>query len=167
VIGTLPLTLPPVVDTLGKRIDGVAVGGPSSPSFELSLEYAKAFPDLKRFIGSNFSTAFTDGVEAVLRALEAVDAELADDQRRFQAALAKVELGTSREDHVTLDERRQAVGATWLGRLQSKGPFQVKPLKTVQNVEQTFKGYFDPSAPPASTNAIPCKRGNPPPWARS
>ena len=88
-----------------------------------------------------------------------------DQQPRFQAALASVELGTSREDHVRL-ERRQAVGANWLGLLQSKGPFPLKPFTTIENVEQTFNGYFDPSAPPPSTNTIPCKRGNPPPWAR-
>jgi hypothetical protein len=167
VIGTLPLTLPPVAQTLGARLDGVAVGGPASPSWELSAKYATAFPDLERFIGSNFSTTFTDGVEAVLRALEAVNADLADHQRRFQKALAKVELGTSGVDHVRLDERRQAVGGTLLTRLAHKDAFPMKFFRTIENVEQTFNGYFDPSAPPASTNAIPCKRGNPPPWARS
>jgi YVTN family beta-propeller protein len=165
VIGTLPLTLPPVAETLGKRLDGVVIGGPGTPSWELSAKYATTFPDLT-LLGTTFGLAYADGVEAVLRALEAVDADLADHQRHFQAALANVELGTSREDHVRLDQRRQAVGATWLGRIQTEGRFPTKSLKTIENVEQTFNGYFDPSAPAPSTNTIPCKRGNPPPWAR-
>ena len=164
VIGTLPLTLPPVAETLGERLDGVVVGGPASPSWELSVKYATTFPDL--VLGWTFDQVFADDMEAVLRALEAVDADLSDDQRRFQAALANVELGTSREAQIRLDERRQAVGATWLARFQHKGRDPTRFFKTIEDVEQTFNGYFDPNAPPPSTNTIPCKRGNPPPWAR-
>ena len=163
VIGTIPLTLPPVVETLGKRLDGVVVGAPLTPSWRLSAKYAPRFPDVDlEFL---FTTTFADGMEAVLRALEAIDADLSDDQRRFQAALANVELGIPGDDPLTLDERRQAIGTIGHSRIQHDGR-GASVFKTVENVEQTFNGYFDPSAPPPSTNAVPCKRGNPPPWTR-
>jgi len=167
VIGTILLTLPPIPETLGERIDGIVVGLGHSPSNPPSARFAKTFPDLAELGRTNFGFYFTDAMEAVLRGLEAVDAGLSDEQRRFQSALAEVELGTPGVDHITLDERRQAIGTTALLELRytrTGGP--TKFLRAVEDVEQTFNGYFDPSGPPPSTNTIPCRRGNPPPWAR-
>jgi branched-chain amino acid transport system substrate-binding protein len=112
---------------------------------------------------------YTDAVEAVIRALDAVDGDVSDGQRRFQRALGSLQLETPTTGHIRLDERRQAIGSTYLIQFEfdRKGKLGFKTLSVARNVEQTFNGYFRPDAPPPTTNAVPCRHGNPPPWTRS
>ncbi len=55
-------------------------------------------------------------MEAVLQALEKVHGDLSNGERRFQAALAKVELDAP-NGHIRLDGNRQAIGASYLNRI--------------------------------------------------
>ena len=72
-------------------------------------------------------------MEAVLQALEAVDGDLSDGQRRFQAALAEVELDIPTLGHIRLDERRQAIGPNYLIQYQQdeKGALIPKTIRTI------------------------------------
>lgn len=105
---------------------------------------------------------------AVVEALEQVGGDLSDGQRRFQAALARVELPDAPSGPVRLDERRQAIAPAYLARFerQDDGSFAGLPFRTIANVEQTFGGYFTPDSPPPGRDSPECRRGNPPAWAR-
>jgi branched-chain amino acid transport system substrate-binding protein len=104
-------------------------------------------------------------MEAVGLALEAVDGDLSDGQSRFQAALADIELDAP-NGHLRLDGNRQAIGPNYLQRV-TKTPtgLTMRTHATLPDVEQTFNGYFDSSAP-LSRDAIECRPGDPPAWAR-
>ena len=169
-IGTILLTVPPVPETLGERLEGVVLGAPddteTSSAKAFAAKFGATFPDLA---GQPFFWAafYADSMEAVLQALETVDGDLLEDSGRFQAALAEVELDTPTAGHIRLDERRQAVGTTYLVQFgYEKRQITYKTLSVAKDVEQTFNGYFSPDDPPPTTNDIECKRGNPPPWAR-
>jgi YVTN family beta-propeller protein len=169
-IGSIGLTVPPIPETLGRRLDGVVFGAPDHTETPTAGRYAatfkRAFPELGEAFFWN--TMFTDGVEAVLRAFEAVDGDLSGSRRRFQQALASLELDTPTTGHIRLDERRQAVGPNYLIRFGHKGKqLSFKTLSVARNVEQTFGGYFRPGDPLPVTNVIPCRHDKPPPWARS
>jgi YVTN family beta-propeller protein len=169
-IGSIGLTVPPIPETLGRRLDGVVFGAPDDTETPAAKQYAarfrRAFPELGE--GFFWNAMFTDGVEAVLRAFEAVDGDLSGGQRRFQRALASLELDTPTTGHIRLDERRQAIGPNYLIRFDVEGKsLTFKTLAVARDVEQTFGGYFRPGDALPATNTIPCKLGNPPPWARS
>jgi YVTN family beta-propeller protein len=175
VIGGFVMGFPEIADALGDRLNGVAfadkpgLGDPSRPEWvEYLSDFERAFPKLAAFAGFPTAVAYYNSMEAALEALEAVDGDLSGGQRRFQAALAHVELDAPEGD-IRLDERRQAVGSSFVIQLQldRRGKLNWKPLRTVENVEQTFNGYFRPGDPPPGKDTIECKHGNPPPWARS
>jgi branched-chain amino acid transport system substrate-binding protein len=170
-IGSILLTVPPLPETLGQRLEGVVFGAPDdteTPSAkDFDSRFSKAFPKLAGQ-GFFFGAMYTDGMDAVLQALEAVDGNLSGGQQRFQSALASLELDTPTTGHVRLDERHQAIAPAYLIQFGYKGgQLTYKTLSVARDVEQTFGGYFRPEDPPPSTNTIECKHGNPPPWARS
>jgi branched-chain amino acid transport system substrate-binding protein len=161
----------PLVEVLGERLVGIVGAGPdlftsSSPAWDAYLsDFDESFPDLAGYGATPFADSYYVAMQAILEALEAVDGDLSDGQRRFQAALAGIELD-SPIGHIRLDERRQAIAPIYLFKLQTDAEGQLvwKPLRTVENVEQTFNGYFTPDDPPPGKDTIECKRGSPPPW---
>ena len=170
VIGTILLTLAPVQEALGERLDGVVFGAPDDTETPAAKDYVarfdEAFPDLAGQ-GYFFGAFYSDSMEAVLRALEAVKGDLSGGQQQFQAALAAIELDTPTTGHIRLDERRQAIGPAYLIQfVYDKGKLTYKTLSVAEDVEETFNGYFRPDDPPPSTNTIECKHGDPPPWTR-
>jgi YVTN family beta-propeller protein len=173
-VGNFVVGFSDIADALGERLSGVVfVDNPGLGDSRLAWvayisDFGKAFPRLAEFGGFPNSVVYRNSMEAVAEALEAVDGDLSGGQRRFQAALAKVELDAP-DGHIRLDERRQAIGSSFLiqWRTNKKGKLTWKPVRTVENVEQTFNGYFRPGDPPPGRDTIVCKRGNPPPWTRS
>jgi len=130
--------------------------------------FARAFPTIPPASAlAPLAIPFHDGVEAALRALERVDGDLSNSQRRFRDALARVRL-ESPTGRLRLDGNRQAIVPNYLTRVttDAQGKPAMTTMKVVPNVEQTFGGYFEPGGPPPSRIAPGCKKGNPPPWAR-
>jgi len=169
-IGSIQLTVPPIPETLGGRLDGIVLGAPDDTETASSKgflsKFGAAFPELAGQ-GFFFGAAYADSMEAVLQALDAVGGDLSDGQRRFQAALARLELDTPTFGRIRLDEHRQAIGTTYLVRAGFEhGALTWKTLSVAESVEQTFGGYFDADDPPPSTNEVECKRAKPPRWAR-
>ena len=162
---------------LGHRFSGVVIGMPVPAPFEPKpaprwaayvAEYAKAFPpELAGFGPLIFAVAHHNAMEAVVTALEKVDADLSDDQQRFRSALASLELEAP-QGNIRLDENRRAVGPNYLVKVVKtrKGRLGRTTFRSVPNVEQTFGGYFKPGGPTPSNDRPPCRKGNPPPWAR-
>ena len=102
-----------------------------------------------------------------MQGIEQVDGDLSDGQKQFQAALAGLEPSLP-WDRVNLDERRQAIEDRSLlqYRKNAKGELDYVVPSSVENVDQTFNGYFSPNGPLLGKNTIECKHGNPPPWTR-
>jgi YVTN family beta-propeller protein len=173
-VGGLFLGFSDVTKPLGDRMAGVVFAdspglGDRRPAWEAYVsDFADAFPDLASYAGFPNGIRLFDSVEAIVQALELVDGDLSDGQRRFQVALTGIELDAP-DGHIRLDERRQAIGSSFLiqYRPDASGKLQWKPFRTVANVEQTFNGYFGPGGPLLGDNTIKCKHGNPPPWARA
>ena len=158
-------------ESLRERLAGVVFPAQddldSPAALDYRSEFGKAFPDLASS-WAYFSVFYYAGMEAALRALEAVEGDLSHGQRRFQAALAEVELDVPTLGHIRLDERRQAIAPNYLIQYQQdeKGALVYKTIRKLENVEQTFNGYFSPGDPPPGKDTIECKHGNPPPWTR-
>lgn len=164
--------------SLGKRLDGVvySTGGtnsnPGTPEAAYADRLAKAFPKLFRFTGlstpgAGFGLAYTNAMEAVLQALAQVHGDLSNGESRFMAALERVELDAP-NGHIRLDSNRQVVAPNYLNRLtrDAAGKLTVHTFLTVPGVEQTFGGLFSASSSPPGRSSPPCRRGQPPPWAR-
>lgn len=146
------------------------VGGSVFPDAPLPAAFERYAADLKRRTGEDsflLDTTYYAATEALLEALEQVHGDTSDGERRFQRALARLHLETPRGP-VTLDARHQAIGETYLARLErdARGKLFLKQIRVVRNVEATFGGYFTPTGPPPSPTQPACRHGNPPPWAR-
>jgi branched-chain amino acid transport system substrate-binding protein len=128
-------------------------------------ELTKTFPEYAALAASGFPIAHTNAMEAVLGALEAVDGDLADGQRRFQAALARTDL-VAPNGRIRLDENHQAISPNFLQRV-TKTPrgLGMRTRDTLEGVEQSFNGYFRPSQP-LGRDTVECRKADPPAWAR-
>ena len=161
-----------VEQVLSERLAGAVFSAQDETDSRTALDFrdgfGEAFPDLAPF-WAYFPVFYYGGMEATLQALEEVGGDLSDGQQRFQAALAEVELDVPTLGHIRLDARRQAIGPNYLiqYRQDAKGALVYKTIRTVEDVEQTFNGYFKPGDPPPGKDTIECKHGNPPPWARA
>jgi hypothetical protein len=104
-------------------------------------------------------------MNAVLGALEAVEGDLSNGQRRFQAELSRLELDAP-NGRLRLDGNRQAIGPNYLQRFEEdeQGNPAVRTFRVLENVEQTFNGYFAPDSPPSGPAEPQCVVGNPPAW---
>lgn len=173
--GIVPLQDPGVFSTLGKRLEGVvwAPGpvstAPNDPAWNrYASRFAAAFPALPPGSGLySFPIAYYSAMDAVVQALEQVDGDLSDGQRRFQAALARVSLDAP-NGKTRLDANRQAIAPNYLARVErdAKGNLASVPFRTIPDVDQSFGGLITGADPPHGPTTPACKRGTPPPWAR-
>jgi branched-chain amino acid transport system substrate-binding protein len=149
---------------------GIVVGGlpplePGSAATRYTAAFAKAFPRIPAAAAlDSLASAYRDGVEAALEALERAEGSGGQSLRN---ALAGIEL-ESPSGRIRLDRRRQAVAPNYLSRvvIAAGGRPTIRTVRMVPNVEQTFGGYFEPGDPPPSRTSTDCKHGTPPPWAR-
>jgi branched-chain amino acid transport system substrate-binding protein len=165
-----------VIARLGKRLVGIVlawdVPGPGFPPFAAyRAEFRRAFPRAADAADANFhlfDVYYNNAMEAVLRALERVDGDLSDGQRRFRAALANVELDAP-NGRIRLDANRQAIGPTYPFQIDGNahGVLHYRTLKPIENVDASFGGHFGRSDPLPDRTQPPCEHGNPPRWARS
>jgi branched-chain amino acid transport system substrate-binding protein len=165
---------PAVVARLGDSIVGTVAGwdipGPFVPSFRTYMrDYRRALPGLADTADATshlFDVYYRNAMEAVLEALERVDADLSDGQRRFRAALAAVELDAP-NGHVRLDDHRQAVGTVYRFRVRAnrKGALDLRLLNPLEKVDASFGGRFAPGDPIPDRTQPRCTAGHVPPWA--
>jgi len=171
-----PFGNPRVLARSGRLLDGVvaSIEAPYTSTRPAWLrfrhEFAARFHGLRVPAGpADFlvQLAYYDAVEAIERALEQVDGDLSGGERAFKAALAKVELD-SPTGRIRLDLNRQAIAPAYLGRIDvdADGRGEMRTLRVVPAVEQTFGGYFSGSTAPPTTTTPVCRRAAPPPWAR-
>lgn len=165
---------PAVTARLGDGLVGTVaawdIPGPFLPSFAAYMkEYRRVFPRLADAAdaGSHlFDIYYNNAMEAVLRALKAVDGDLSDGQRRFRAALAAVKLDAP-NGPIRLDANRQAIGSVYMFQVtgNDKGKLSIRLLKPIANVDASFGGHFGPGDPTPDRTRPPCRAGSPPAWA--
>jgi len=159
--------LPTNTPSARKRAAGVVSAGPFlgpglAPDAEFATDFAKHFPDSQ--VTGYFDVPYYNSMTATLKALDAVDGDLSDGQRRFQAALARLELDAP-NGKTKLDARHRAIAPNYLWQLQ--GPkLTPQVIRTIPSVPTSFGGYFTAKDPPPTLQTPACKKGNPPPWAR-
>jgi len=166
---------PAVARRLGDRLIGIVKAGDLplvSPTPELAAyiqEFEQAYPHLAETASiaeHAFDIPFYNAMEAVLLALEDVDGELSGEQERFRSALARIELDAP-GGRVRLDDNRQAIVPVYLAQVSSSedGRLSFRDLRTVEDVDASFGGRFEPGHAPPDRTEPPCEAGNPPGWA--
>jgi len=97
----------------------------------------------------------------VFKALDQVNGELSDGNKKFRDALQKIVLDAP-NGKITLDENRQAIGTNFVTEVvkDEKGDLISKVVKVVPNVQQRLgfsKAVYDKFVPPGRDNP-PCKK---------
>jgi branched-chain amino acid transport system substrate-binding protein len=103
-------------------------------------KYQDSFPADERFpTPSLFGVGYYNATMAALKALEEVDGDLSDGQKKFQAALSEVELDAP-NGKITLDENRQAIGTVFITEVRENedGELYNTFVSKVDGVTQTL-----------------------------
>ena len=162
---------PSVLEELGGRLVGVVSAGPvaadsQEPAFtEYAAALKESYPEIPA--GSLFTALYYGAMEAALLALEEVDGDLSDDHAALREVLTGLEVdfpnGSTR-----LDDNRNAVAPNYLFEVvadeTADGVPDVRTLKEVPDVDQTFAGFFSADTPTQGRDDPECVEGNPPPW---
>ncbi len=129
-----------------EALKGTPTSGPQADDWDndkwhaFVKEYQESFPENERFpTPSLFATGYYNATIAVLKALEAVNGELDEDQANFRAALAEVELDAP-NGKITLDDNRQAIGSVFISEVVEgeDGNLVSKFVSKVDDVNQTL-----------------------------
>jgi len=105
-------------------------------------------------------------MEALARALDAVDGEIGPRGKALRSALARVRF-VGPTGPIRLDANRQAIVSVHLRRVSPRSDrVTTQPFRIVKQVDQSYGGRFTSRTPVPSPFALECRRGNPPVWAR-
>jgi ABC-type branched-subunit amino acid transport system substrate-binding protein len=124
--------------------------------------YQEAWPANKRFGSpSLLAINYYNSTDAVLKALDQVNGDLSDNNKKFREALKTMVLDAP-NGRITLDENRQAIGSNFVTEVikDSKGELVSKVVKVVANVNQRLgfpKEVFDKIGLP-SRDVPECKK---------
>ncbi len=175
IMGGIFMTDPVILKELGDQVVGVVTAGMTAGDSQESsyLDYAnglgEAYPDLEGTASSVFAYGYYTAMEAIAQGLEQVKGDLSGDQAAFRDALANLELDAPLGT-IKLDENRQAIMDNFLQQIvkdnNGDGVPDVKTIKTIPQVDQTFAGAFSSETPSPDRTHPPCKAGTPPPWTK-
>jgi ABC-type branched-subunit amino acid transport system substrate-binding protein len=110
--------------------------------------YQEAWPPEKRFGSpSLLAINYYNTLDAVLKALDQVNGDLSDNNKKFREALRTMVLDAP-NGRIALDENRQAIGTNFVTEVvkDDKGELVSKVVKTVPNVQERLgfsKEVFD------------------------
>ena len=130
---------------------GVAAAGPQAdawddPKWQVFVKaYQDAWPPEKRFAGPSLcATNYYDETTAALLALDKVNGDLGEGQKKFRETLASLVLDAP-NGQMKLDSNRQAIGTSFVTEAvkDKNGDLVSKVVKVVPNVNQTLG--FDPA----------------------
>src|SRR6516162_9841090 len=104
---------------------------------------------------------YYNAADAIFKALDQVNGDLSDGNKKFRVALQNVMLDAP-NGKITLDENRQAIGTNFVTEVvkDEKGDLISKVVKVVPNVQQRLgfsKAVYDKFVPPGRDNP-PCKK---------
>jgi branched-chain amino acid transport system substrate-binding protein len=175
IMGGVFMTDPVILKELGDRVVGVVTAGMTAgdsdrPEYkEYADGLAEAYPDLEGTASSVFAYGYYTAMEAIAQALEEVDGDLSDDHEAFREALTNLELDAPLGT-IKLDENRQAIMDNYLQQIVADntgdGVPDVRTIKTIPEVDQTFGGFFSPDTPSPDRDDPKCETAEPPPWTQ-
>ena len=175
IMGGVFMTDPVILKEIGDQVVGVVTAGMTSgdsqePAYlEYSEGLGEAYPDLEGTASSVFAYGYYTAMEAIAQALEQVDGDLSDDHAAFRDALTNLELDAPLGP-IVLDENRQAIMDNFLQQIvedqTGDGIPDVKTIKTIPEVDQTFGGFFSPETPSPDRTNPACEKADPPPWTQ-
>jgi branched-chain amino acid transport system substrate-binding protein len=175
IMGGIFMTDPVILKELGDRVVGVVTAGMTAadsdrPEYkEYADALADAYPDLAGTASSVFAYGYYTAMEAIAQALEQVDGDLSDGHAAFREALASLELDAPLGT-IKLDENRQAIMDNFLQQIvednNGDGVPDVRTIKTIPEVDQTFGGFFSPETPSPDRTNPKCEKADPPPWTK-
>jgi branched-chain amino acid transport system substrate-binding protein len=175
IMGGIFMTDPVILKELGDQVVGVVTAGMTAGDSQESsyLDYSSAldtaYPDLKGTASSVFAYGYFTAMEAIAQALEQVKGDLSGDQAAFMDALSNLELDAPLGT-IKLDENRQAIMDNFLQQIVADQTGDdvpdVKTIKTIPQVDQTFAGFFSPETPSPDRTNPECKTADPPPWTK-
>jgi branched-chain amino acid transport system substrate-binding protein len=173
IMGGIFMTDPVILEELGNQVVGVVTAGMTAGDSQepAYLEYAQglgeAYPDLEGTASSVFAYGYYTAMEAIAQGVEQVEGDLSDDHAAFRETLSNLELDAPLGT-ITLDENRQAIMDNFLQQIvedaTGDGIPDVRTIKTIPQVDQTFAGAFSPETPSPDRTNPPCEEGTPPPW---
>ena len=140
---------------------------PNAEGREIARVMSTSFPAVSPETAATPAAVwFGEAGEAVARALEATHGDLGAGQTRLRAALADLTFATQ-TGPVRLDENRQGITTTYLGRITGgKGGPAVREFDRVTGVREDYGGIFTGASPAVTRSAPACVQRTPPPWAR-
>jgi branched-chain amino acid transport system substrate-binding protein len=175
IMGGVFMTDPVILKELGDRVVGVVTAGMTAgdsdrPEYkEYADGLAEAYPDLEGTASSVFAYGYFTAMEAIAQALEEVEGDLSDDHAAFREALTNLELDAPLGT-IKLDDNRQAIMDNFLQQIVADntgdGVPDVKTIKTIPEVDQTFGGFFSPDTPSPDRDDPKCEKTDPPPWTQ-
>jgi branched-chain amino acid transport system substrate-binding protein len=167
---------PLVLKEVGKSlVGGTTSAMTASDSDEPAVQ--KYMADLEEAYGAEiggtgpsvFTYGYYTAMTALVKGLEAVNGDISD-QKRLQDELAKVTLTGDEAPwgDVKLDERHQAISDVYLKQIvkdaNGDGTPDVKTIRRIPDVDQTFGGFFTPESPAPDRSNPKCEPGQAPPW---
>jgi branched-chain amino acid transport system substrate-binding protein len=175
IMGGIFMTDPVILKELGDQVVGVVTAGMTAGDSQESsyLDYSSAldtaYPDLKGTASSVFAYGYYTAMEAIAQGLEQVEGDLSDGHSAFNDALSNLELDAPLGT-IKLDENRQAIMDNFLQQIVADQTGDdvpdVKTIKTIPQVDQTFAGFFSPETPSPDRTNPECKTADPPPWTK-
>jgi branched-chain amino acid transport system substrate-binding protein len=175
IMGGIFMTDPVILKELGDQVVGVVTAGMTAGDSQESsyLDYSSAldtaYPELKGTASSVFAYGYYTAMEAIAQGLEQVKGDLSDDHAAFRDALSNLELDAPLGP-IKLDENRQAIMDNFLQQIvedqNDDGVPDVKTIKTIPQVDETFAGFFSPETPSPDRTNPECKTADPPPWTK-
>ena len=118
----------------------MADANPDSAWADYVKRYQEAFPEGERLPSpSLFGVGYYLATKAALQALDEVEGDLSDGQKKFQEALASLEL-ESPLGTIKLDENRQAIGPVFINEVVEgeDGSLKNEFVKRIDGVTQTL-----------------------------
>jgi branched-chain amino acid transport system substrate-binding protein len=173
IIGGVFMTDPVIHKELGDQIVGVVTAGMTATDTglasydEYAADLAEAYPALEGTGSSVFAYGYYTAMLAIIDALEQVDGDLSDGHTAFRQTMSEMTLDAPLGE-ITLDENRQAIMANFLQRIvgdtNGDGVPEVETIKTIEDVDETFGGFFSPETPSPDRDNPKCVKKTPPPW---
>jgi branched-chain amino acid transport system substrate-binding protein len=173
IMGGVFMTDPVILKELGEQVVGVVTAGMTAGDSDRAeyKEYAdalaEAYPDLEGTASSVFAYGYYTAMQAIVEALEEVDGDLSDDHAQFRETLAGLELDAPLGT-IKLDDNRQAIMDNFLQQIVADntgdGVPDVRTIKTIPEVDQTFGGFFSPDTPSPDRDDPKCETADPPAW---
>lgn len=165
---------PLVLKEVGKSLVGGITSGMTAADAD-NPEVATFIDGLKTAYGEEISgtgpSVFTYGyytaANGLIRGLEAAEGDLA----KLQESLTSVELtgDDAPWGDVKLDDNRQAISSVYVKKIvpdkTGDGVPDVETFRKINDVDQTFGGFFSPDSPELSRSNPKCEKSDaPPPW---